>query len=166
MTLPVEYDREAITKALTVLAFCNGNAKMACRKLRDMGAATPTDQTLRQWRERHPEIYEDAVSRHTELFTDEADTLVRDSITFQQLATKRLLNELDELEPKDLSNAMRNSAVVGGLAFDKSQLAKGQPTARVEVTDAARVLEELNKLAERASSGVVDGTAEELDEES
>jgi hypothetical protein len=162
----VEYDREAITKALTVLAFCNGNVKMACRKLDDMGAATPHQATLANWRKRHPEIYEDAVSRHTELFTDEADELVRSTVTFNQRAVARLHEELDDMDPKDISNAARNMAVVGGLMYDKSALAKGQPTARVEVTDAARVLEELNKLAERASSGVIDSTAEELDEES
>jgi hypothetical protein len=160
----VEYDREAITKALTVLAFCNGNAKAAIRKLKDAEWACPTEQTLRHWSRRHADIYEDAKTRHAELFVPEADELVRDSITFQQVATKRLLENVDDMDLKDLSTAARNSAVIGGLAFDKSQIAKGQPTSIVQVQDAAKILEELNELARIANAGAVDSTAEEIDD--
>jgi hypothetical protein len=167
VSTPVRYDREAITKALTVLVFCNGNAKMAVRKLDDMDLEAPTEATLRHWRESHADIYEDAKSRHTELFTEEADDLVRDAVTFQQRAVRKLNDSLDEMDPKDVSNAGRNVAVMMGLAFDKSQLAKGQPTARIEIQDAGKILEELGKLhalaTEAQPSHDVDSDAEEVE---
>jgi hypothetical protein len=169
MSTPVRYDRETITKALTVLVFCNGNAKMAKRKLAEMDLEAPTEATLRNWRDSHADIYEDAKSRHTELFTEEADDLVRDAVTFQQRAVRKLNDSLDEMDPKDVSNAGRNVAVMMGLAFDKSQLAKGQPTARIEIQDAGKILEELNKLhalaTEAQPSHHIDGTADDITEE-
>jgi hypothetical protein len=157
MSTPVRYDRETITKALTVLVFCNGNAQMAVRKLKDMDLEAPTAITLRNWRDTHADIYEDAKSRHTELFT------------FQQRAVRKLNDSLDEMDPKDVSNAGRNVAVMMGLAFDKSQLAKGQPTARIEIQDAGKILEELGKLhalaTEAQPSHHIDGTADDITEE-
>ena len=146
MSTPVEYDREAITRALTVLAFQNGNLNRTKRKLQEMGWPAPTVQTLKAWSERHADIYEDAKSRHMEMFASEADEVVRDSVTFMQQATRRLIENVDEMELKDLSNAMRNSSVAMGVVFDKSQMAKGQPTARIEINDAAAILRELNEL--------------------
>lgn len=160
----VEYTREDITRALTVLAFCNGRPGHAERVLKDMGANCPTKQTLHAWKTRHADIYEDAVSRLDQEVIPQLDEMVRSQVVFQKLATDRLIENVDELELKDLSNAARNASVSMSIGIQNSQLLKGQPTQRVEVTDAARVLHELNEIARQANgNAIVDSTAEEED---
>lgn len=156
------YTREEITRALTTLAFCNGRVGTAVRELKRMGARAPTQPTLKNWRTRHAEIYEDALSRLDETVIPELDELNRSQILFQKQAYDRLLNEVDEMEPGQLSNAARNAAVGMGIGIEKAQLLKGQPTARTVHEDPAAILKELAELARQANASAdVDSTAEE-----
>src|SRR5215213_5750320 len=141
------YTREDIIRAMTTLAFCNGRVRTAKRELERMGVRTPSEVTLKNWRTRHAAIYEDAVSRLDETVIPELGELNRSQILFQKLAYDRLVDEVDEMEPGQLSNAARNAAVGMSIGIEKEQLLKGQPTSVTEVRDPAAILKELNELA-------------------
>lgn len=157
------YTREDIIRCMTTLAFCNGRVRTAKRELERMGVRSPTLATLTAWRERHAEIYEDAVSRLHETVIPELEELNRSQVIFQKQAYDRLLDEVDEMELGQLSNAARNAAVGMSIGIEKAQLLKGQPTSVTEVRDPAAILKELNELARQANASAdVDSTAEEL----
>jgi hypothetical protein len=159
------YTREEVTRCLTMLAFCNGRPGTAIRELKRMGATCPTQPTLKKWRERHADIYEDAVSRLGEMTIPELDETVRAQVIFQKQAYDRLLGEIDTMDPGQLSNAARNAAVGMSIGIEKSQLLKGQPTSRTEVVDPAALLKELADLARQANASAdVDSTAEDDNE--
>jgi hypothetical protein len=156
------YTREEVTRCLTVLAFCNGRPGTAIRELKRMGATCPTQPTLKKWRERHADIYEDAVSRLDEAVIPELDEAVRSQIIFQKQAYDRLLDNIDEMELGQLSNAARNAAVGSSIGIEKSQLLRGQPTQITEQRDPAKLIKELQDLARLANASAdVDSTAEE-----
>jgi hypothetical protein len=159
------YNRVQIRQALTHLAFRNGNLKGTVRELHEIGWEGPDIQTLRSWRNKFPEVYEECLSQADNMTIPEIDRVMRGHLYVQALASERIIAgfENDEVDAVQASTIGRNAAVGFGITTEKSQLLKGQPTERVEHDLYAdlRVLEQIAAKAPRRVDAV-DSTAEEI----
>ena len=159
------YNRVEIRQALQHLALRNGNLKGTIRELRELGWEGPDIQTLRSWRDRHRDVYEECISHADNMTIPEIDKVVRGSIYIQALAAERMIEgfQNDEIDAVQASTISRNAAVQMGISVEKSQLLKGQPTERVEHDLYAdlRVLEQIAARAPRTQD-VVDSDATEI----
>ena len=159
------YNRVEIRQALTHLALRGGNLKGTVRELRELGWEGPDIQTLRSWRNKHVDVYEECISHLTEMSIPKIDEIVAGSVYVQALAQERIIEgfQNQEVDAVQASTISRNAAVQMGISVEKSQLLKGQPTERVEhdVYADLRVLAELAAKAPPASS-LVDSTAVEI----
>jgi hypothetical protein len=164
------YNRVQKREALMVLAHNNGNARAAQRDLErheDRTLANVSYQTLHLWKKNEAEMYQECISHLDSMTIPEIDRNLRLNIQVGNAALERVLEMLPEMDAKDLSTVARNASVGMGIATEKSQLLKGNPTERVEVLEPTQILEELRRLAAQAvprQIADVDGTAEEMDE--
>lgn len=159
------YNRVEIRQALTHLAFRNGNLKGTVRELQELGWEGPDIQTLRSWRTKHADIYEECLTQADNMTIPEIDRVMRGHLYVQALANERIIAGFDngEVDAVQASTINRNAAVGFGITTEKSQLLKGQPTERVEHDLYAdlRVLEQIAARAPRQQEAV-DSTAEEI----
>jgi hypothetical protein len=158
------YNRVQIRQALTHLAFRNGNLKGTIRELHELGWEGPDIQTLRSWRNKHADIYEECLTQADNMTIPEIDRVMRGHLYVQALANERIIAgfDNDEIDAVQASTINRNAAVGFGITTEKSQLLKGQPTERVEHDLYAdlRVLEQIAARAPRVEA--VDSTAVEI----
>lgn len=125
------YDSADKDRGYVALAVCNNNAERAARLLRKQGRPIPA-RTLRDWRRLHPEDYHEVrtsiVERIRQDQAEEHSELGHLAMDLERKMLTRLSKEMDELEPKDLSNAHRNAAVVAGIHGQRASELRGDPS--------------------------------------
>lgn len=153
-----DYTEEEKDNAMTALAVNSGHLDRTVEMLREAEAPVPRS-TLHQWRKDDPERYEraqkKAVPQVKARLADMHEGLVAAAGNIEARMLERLHNELDELATKDLPNATKSLAVVGGIHSEKGLLYRGEPTQIIE-----RDLHSL-KRALGKHGFVIEGSAEE-----
>jgi len=150
------FNPEQIERALLRLAEANGNAEVASRSLKTDGL-TINPTTLRRWRhgkhaERYAIVRSEVLPRLQAQAAEAHADLAAREMAVSAAMVERLSSEVDELQPRDLSTAVRNLDVGAGIHRDKAQLLKGEPTQVVR-----RSFEEIKREL-KARGIVLDGT--------
>lgn len=145
------YTREEMATTLTLVAYHDGNADRAYDAVvRELGDRAPTVGTLYAWVRRHADIYERCktnLDSDVELLRRNRQ-VVRDATEFELAGMARLHAEVDTMEIKDLTTAMRNVAVQKGIAQEKViNPIVGRPSVIVEHREPTKLLEEMARIA-------------------
>ena len=126
-----ESTRDAGLLALIV----TGNAERASVELAENGRKV-APRTLRQWRQKHPERYEqlrrEVAPRVMEEVADESAALLRRLIRAENAALDRLEGELPDMKGADAARALQQIAISKGVNTEKILLIRGQPTQIIE----------------------------------
>lgn len=156
------YTPEDVERALTQYALCGGNKKLASERLEQMGHPTPP-QTIRDWAleyhaDRYQEIRAELAPKINRRIQAEAEDLAFDLADLERKLSRKLRTQIEDMEPKDVANALRNATTSKSLNVDKiaGPLA-GRPNVIVEHRSADDLLAKLERF------GVVEGTAEEVE---
>jgi len=143
------YGAPEVTRALTAVAYANGNTRKAARDLAEDGIRMD-DSLLWRWKsEQHVEEYERI--RQTILpqirrqAGDEHLDLASRQMAVNRQILERLGKEVDDLPAKELPGASRNMSVGAAVETEKAQLLHEQPTERRAV-DLPSMLKELQSL--------------------
>jgi hypothetical protein len=159
VTAKAKYDDHTIEEALWEVARCTGNYSRASRQLAERGIKV-SHNTIRDWVNRHPRRYAE--------IRDEAQHMTRQMLAaaHEDVAAKaaeKVREGLDDVDVRDLPErdrpgALRNLETVAGIAQDKAQVTRAQPT---EIQQHRHVHEIFARLEARFPGIVVDSTAEE-----
>jgi hypothetical protein len=140
-----KYSVEDIDRGLCAVAYFNGSTRKASTALAEQGIKIPRS-TLRNWLSIHedryeklradllPRIHERVAEKHLEL----ADAQIDASWEF----LKQLMKEKDNIPPRDLSTALRNTDVGSAVHTDKALALRGQspgaPVVNISLTEQVR----------------------------
>jgi hypothetical protein len=129
---------EDVEHGLLALALAAGNSEKANEYLQAAGVHV-TSRTLRRWRIAHHDRYVELCNQRAPEIEQAAIHSLREAYatSFEGVAEGVQLTResMHLLDPKDLSTATRNLAVVGGIVAEKYHLATDRPTHRVEHTN-------------------------------
>jgi hypothetical protein len=134
------YEEADIRRALIEVAACSGNTHQAARNLADDPDALSISQpVLWEWaNRRHLETYESlraealpvitahAAEQHMALARYQADTSLE--------AAEKVKDRLDQMDDKDLVNAMGKLDIGSGIHTQRAQELSGQPAPKAERT--------------------------------
>lgn len=165
-TKPV-YGLPEVTRGLTAVAYANGNFAKAARDLREDGW-TIEDKTLSRWvNGKHKADYErirrevlPIVGAQT---ADEHMALARKQIGIASQLADRLLENADQLEPKDLAGAMRNADVGSGIHTEKARDLAGDFETPAKSRSAEEILRSLFSKLGKEPPKYVDSTVTEIE---
>jgi hypothetical protein len=152
---PTKYTPAQIEKGLWEMARL-GSVRKAAKSL-----GIP-HETLSYWRrgphhERYLQIRDEHMDViHRGLASDYED-LARDALETQHSLVERIQSQMDQLAPRETTQALGTMATVGGIATDKTQLLRDKPTSIVKHD----VQADIQALARTGVIDVIDGTAEE-----
>lgn len=124
------YTDEDIERGLTALAMAGDNS------LRAAEASAFPSSTLRAWRQRHAERYEEIRTQRAPeidrlIVAEQRQVAVQAAqATLQAIELGR--QQLAEGKVKDAAAAARNFATTTAIAIDKTALMEGRPTQRIE----------------------------------
>jgi hypothetical protein len=154
------FSTQEVEGALLTLAINGGNTERAARQLKAAGVNVSA-RTLRDWRTKtYPRLYAEMFTRHRGLIQDQviSDALSNAAFAGQavRLGLEKTLKMLEAGEFRDPSSAGKNAAIIQGISIEKAALLSGQPTQRVEYTQADEILRAI-----RARVSYLDGEAEE-----
>lgn len=139
-----KYTAEEIAEGLSVLAKYAGNARKASA---DTGVAPAT---LRSWKRKFPQRYEDAATRIArtveQIIARRNREVAMQAADVERLGLQRARERLERDEDKQPATTAQRAAVTKGIAIDKALLLEGRPTAHV----AHSVEEDLRFLRARA----------------
>lgn len=138
-----------VTRALTAVAYANGNTRLAARNLAE-DEFQIDHTTLWAWQtKQHAAEYEriraEVLPKIREQAGDEHLALARRQMKASQIATEEWLERRGELKASDLSTAARNFDVGSGIHSQHAQVFHDQPTQRIEI-DVSATLKELKSL--------------------
>jgi hypothetical protein len=163
-----KYPLETVERGLQLLAVL-GSDTLAARMLKEEGHPVPRE-TLRDWRDKHHTeryvaICAQEAPKIRERMAAENEAIADKLIRLEHQMADRLVAQADNLEPKDLSNALRNASVSKAVATDKAQSLRDRPTAVIEHklsiqdidSERARIARALEQL------GVIESTATEIE---
>lgn len=159
-----DYTEADIDRALMEYAFQRGNAAEASRRLAAEDILTVSAATILKWAKDLPDRLENAKARLFEQLADDNELVAREYVDIQRLVLKRLRENVDELEPRDLAAAARNLATGAGISVDKASALKGRPTVITESRDVSQIMEGIF-LRLTGGGQTVDATATEIPQE-
>jgi hypothetical protein len=157
------YSVEEIDRALSAVAYFNGNTRSAAKALTEQGVTVPRS-TLRNWITTHqdryeklradliPRVHERVAEKHLEL----ADAQMEASWEFLQ----RLLKEKNNIPPRDLSTVQRNLDVGSGVHTDKALVLRGQGAPAIAVN--LNFAEQAHSIATRFGASFYDNDGNRL----
>lgn len=162
---PSRYGAPEVTRALTAVAYANGNTRLAAEALAEDGIQIH-HTLLWQWQtQRHTAEYarirEEIMPRVRQQAGDEHLDLAARQMAVNRKILKRLDNEVDDLPAKELPGASRNMSVGAAVETEKAQLLHNQPTQRTS-TDLPSLLREMKSLGVEPSA-VIDAVVVEDD---
>lgn len=143
------YDPAMVERGLLALAECNGNGRKAERLLKEDGVSIDRT-TLYNWRngEKHAEQYErimaEVVPKVRRKASEEHMALSERCMEAEHLVLERFIDEVPNLDKRDLSTGIRNLSTSSAIHVDKAvdKLGQGEDTAAP--LDAASLLRKLN----------------------
>lgn len=153
--LQTRYSEEEVERGLQTVALVGGNCAEASRRL-DM-----PEETLRVWaKEMHADRYREIRTElvpqiHAKVAQDSED-LALSLAEAEKQTLEQFMGQIEELDPKDTTTALRNLTVSKGINVEKAQLGRDRPTAIVQQRELAYVRAALQQLGV-----LVNGTAEE-----
>jgi hypothetical protein len=151
------YDEEDVERGLTEVARCRGNASRAERRLAERGIKI-SRRTLGVWahekhRDRYRRITQEVLPEIQARLAAELEDLLEAEIQAERETLERYRESIGELEPRDLSAALRNVAVSKGIAADKAAQLREPPLEEPPATVAG--FEELLNKIERLGGAAI-----------
>jgi hypothetical protein len=145
---------EEIDRALLILAKHGGNSSRA------VDEAGHPERTLRDWRTKHQDRYQEIRQLHKREIEDKLIEEQRENaILSAQLHRKATMQALETSEPfKDPARVAREASIASGVAIDKLLVLDGRPTQITQSQDAGQALVEM---ARRLNLSI-DSTADEI----
>lgn len=155
------YDTETVERALWALALHAGSPQQASEALAEQGISI-AKQTLHRWKTQHAERYEqvrkEASSQIADRIASEAEAFMLAAAETERLALRKLHEQIENDQIKDVSSALRNITTSKALNNDKiASPLRGRPSVVVERRTADEALKRLERLA-----ASVDSSAEEI----
>jgi hypothetical protein len=149
---------------LEALAFYNGNGRAAAKLLKKQGM-TIHSRTLYRWRHEKADRYAEVCATRTPQMLAQVaanlESALADQIDLEHKLTLKALDEIDGLDPKDTSTALRNAGVTKGINVDKILEIRGAPQRPIENPS----LDELKQRMIRKGYAI-EGEATEVESES
>lgn len=142
-------------RALAEVALAGGNVRRAATALKKQGTLIPR-RTIQAWKTNEPELYaevmQDVLPQVNAGIADELTEGIRLELDAHRKGAKRLGKEIgdpDKIAPRELSKAVRDTAVSGAVLMDKHQLLTGQPTERRahDPNELESIVRRLNEIA-------------------
>lgn len=160
------YDEETRERALHRLAINGGNCRRTSRELKAQGINI-SDKALGAWmntrhRDRYMVIREETKETIAEHIAADAEQLAVQIAEAEQLALTATINAIQtgDLDPKELSGALRNLTTSKALQIDKiASPLRGRPTTIHEHRNPTEIIAKLNQLAPGL---VIDSTAKDI----
>lgn len=152
-----QFTEEQIRRSLLTLAKHAGNSIAASEDLKHQGLEL-NDRTLRLWREKRRDLYQELHETHAREIEGQLVTEFRDlaqaAASAARLAVDKTVTALNANEIKDPAGAGRNLATTAAISMDKLYMATDRPTVITEHRDASEILKGIE-------GRYVNGTAEE-----
>lgn len=144
----MRYDEQTVERGLIALAYRNGSCTSASRFLAEDGLRIDRS-TLREWRRRHPERYEqiraDVAPQIKARAVEGHQGLIDRLMEAERVLVERMVAEANEIPIRDVPGAQRNVATSVGIHTDKIADLCGEPNVRVSA-DLSGLLKELLSL--------------------
>lgn len=159
---------EKVERCLIALAECNGNSRATAAKLAEDGIHMHNTTLIRWKNEQYPERYERIRAEVLPRINQEAAERHRDMaermMSTEEKLRERLHAEVDKLDVRDLSGAMRNATVGVGIHTEKARELTEQPM-EIERGSAESVLRKLagRGLSVKATERVVERSVEAVE---
>lgn len=140
------YDPEQVERGLIALAECNGNGRKAERLLSQDGIGID-HTTLYRWRKyEHAEQFErvraEVLPKVRLAASEDHMALSERCMEAEHLLLDRLVDEVPNLDKRDISTSLRNVSTSGAIHVDKGQVLSDQPT-EIRRLDTGEVLRKL-----------------------
>lgn len=106
-----KFSEDERTTALTVLAFSDGNILQAVRRLKEDHAFSISVDALRRWRDKdYADRYEEIRIQVDRILADQSKSLAFDYAETERELNRKLREEMDNLQARDIHTAIRNVA--------------------------------------------------------
>lgn len=124
-----EYSTEQRLEAMYEMALWNGSATTAIKRLREQGKDAPPRATMESWRNtvEYEEVRERYADKLLQKLTTQHEENALEKLDVSRELTAKLRKDADTLEPRDLSNAIRNLDTGAGISSQRAQIGRGQP---------------------------------------
>lgn len=155
------YDEETVRLAMTQVALCAGNCRDASQRMSELGAPVP-QATIKAWTSSRQslldELRAEVIPKINQRIARRAEDLAERYARIEEAMAQRLEDELDSLQPKELSRSIKDVAISRGISTEKALLMRNQPMA-LERHQSAQEL--LRALAQHLGQ-TFEGEAEEI----
>lgn len=159
--LSSRHSTEDVEKALWTLALNAGSPTQASEALAQQGLHIPK-QTLDRWKkhqyaQRYQEICNQASAEIANRVATEAEQFMLAAAQTERLALRKLHEQLEQGEIKDISSALRNITTSKALNNDKiASPLRGRPTNVTEHRTIEQALKQLGNLIDSTATDITD----------